>query len=48
MLSPEDAGVAEKLAMHLANVADRDDYEVYNDNVSCKISFIMSLLVSDV
>ncbi|KAG6604310.1 Protein CHROMATIN REMODELING 24, partial [Cucurbita argyrosperma subsp. sororia] len=44
VLSPEDAGVAEKLAMHLANVADRDDYEVYNDNVSCKISFIMSLL----
>lgn len=48
VLSPEDAGVAEKLAKHLADVADRDDYEVYNDNVSCKISFIMSLLVSDV
>lgn len=48
VLSPEDAGVAEKLAMHLADVADRDDYEAYHDNVSCKISFIMALLVSDV
>lgn len=47
VLSPEDAGVAEKLAKHLADVVDRDDHEVYDDNVSCKISFIMSLLVSD-
>lgn len=44
VLSPEDAGVAEKLAKHLADVVDRDDHEVYDDNVSCKISFIMSLL----
>ena len=48
VLSPEDAGVAEKLAKRLADVVDRDFYEVYDDNVSCKISFIMSLLVSDV
>ncbi|KAL0543614.1 hypothetical protein IC582_018714 [Cucumis melo] len=44
VLSPEDAGVAEKLAKQLADVVDRDFSEVYDDNVSCKISFIMSLL----
>lgn len=48
MLNPEDAGVAEKLAMHVADVAERTDFQEKHDNVSCKISFILSLLVRDV
>ncbi|KAL5755404.1 hypothetical protein ACOSP7_023624 [Xanthoceras sorbifolium] len=44
MLNPEDAGVAEKLAMHIADVAEKDDFQEQHDNVSCKISFILSLL----
>ncbi|XP_050259364.1 uncharacterized protein LOC126704402 isoform X3 [Quercus robur] len=44
MLKPEDVNVAEKLAMHIADVADTDDLEEKHDSVSCKISFILSLL----
>ncbi|KAK1587650.1 hypothetical protein Q3G72_015382 [Acer saccharum] len=44
MLNPEDAGLAEKLAMHIADVAEKDDFQEQHDNVSCKISFILSLL----
>uniref|UniRef100_A0A7N2RCC1 Uncharacterized protein n=1 Tax=Quercus lobata TaxID=97700 RepID=A0A7N2RCC1_QUELO len=44
MLKPEDVHVAEKLAMHIADVADTDDLEEKHDSVSCKISFILSLL----
>ncbi|KAK7399357.1 hypothetical protein VNO78_10539 [Psophocarpus tetragonolobus] len=43
MLKPEEANVAEKLAMHIADVADADKFKDEQD-VSCKISFIMSLL----
>ncbi|KAI4345067.1 hypothetical protein L6164_012234 [Bauhinia variegata] len=43
MLKPEEVNVAEKLAMHIADVADRDEFADEHD-VSCKISFIMSLL----
>ena len=45
MLNPEDVAVAEKLAMH---VAERTDFQEKHDNISCKISFVLSLLVSDV
>ena len=45
MLKPEEVNVAEKLAMHLADVAETDEFEDKQD-VSCKTSFIMSLLVS--
>ena len=44
MAEQEDHKVAEKLAMHIADVADRFDI-VENHNISCKISFILSLLV---
>ncbi|KAK3009783.1 hypothetical protein RJ639_015403, partial [Escallonia herrerae] len=44
MLKPEDHGVAEKLAMHIADLTERFDFEEKHDSVSCKISFIMSLL----
>lgn len=49
MLKPEDVHVAEKLAMHIADVADADDLEEKHDIdiVSCKISFILSLLVGN-
>lgn len=40
----EDRRVAEKLAMHIADVAERFDI-VENHDISCKISFILSLLV---
>ncbi|TKY60449.1 CHROMATIN REMODELING 24 [Spatholobus suberectus] len=43
MLKPEEANVAAKLAMHIADVADTDKFKDEQD-VSCKISFIMSLL----
>ncbi|XVE83355.1 hypothetical protein DITRI_Ditri16bG0082700 [Diplodiscus trichospermus] len=44
MLNPEDAGVAEKLAMHVADVAETDDFQDNHDNLSCKISFLLLLL----
>ncbi|KAJ0040417.1 hypothetical protein Pint_27404 [Pistacia integerrima] len=44
MLNPEDARVAEKLAMYIADAAEEDDFQEQHDNVSCKISFILSLL----
>ncbi|CAJ1937777.1 unnamed protein product [Sphenostylis stenocarpa] len=43
MLKPEEANIATKLAMHIADVADTDKFKDEQD-VSCKISFIMSLL----
>ncbi|CAI8619164.1 unnamed protein product [Vicia faba] len=43
MLKPEEVSVAEKLAMHIADVAETDKFKDEHD-VSCKISFIMSLL----
>ncbi|XP_028770191.1 protein CHROMATIN REMODELING 24 isoform X2 [Neltuma alba] len=43
MLKPEEVNIAEKLAMHIADVADTDKFKAEHD-VSCKISFIMSLL----
>jgi hypothetical protein len=45
MLKPEDVNMAEKLAMHIADVAETDGLEESHDNVSCKLSFILSLLV---
>ncbi|KAA3456121.1 protein CHROMATIN REMODELING 24 [Gossypium australe] len=44
MLNPEDASVAEKLAMHVADVAETNDFQDNHDNLSCKISFLLSLL----
>ncbi|KAK6259126.1 hypothetical protein SCA6_013600 [Theobroma cacao] len=44
MLNSEDAGMAEKLAMHVADVAETDDFQDNHDNLSCKISFLLSLL----
>lgn len=43
MVEQEDHRVAEKLAMHIADVAERFDI-VENHDISCKISFILSLL----
>ncbi|XP_015573004.2 protein CHROMATIN REMODELING 24 [Ricinus communis] len=43
-ISPEDAGLAEKLALHVADVAEKAEFQEKHDNISCKISFIMSLL----
>ncbi|CAA0837935.1 Protein CHROMATIN REMODELING 24 [Striga hermonthica] len=43
MVNQEDHRVAEKLAMHIADVAERFDV-VDNNDMSCKISFILSLL----
>ncbi|KAK4483541.1 hypothetical protein RD792_010739 [Penstemon davidsonii] len=42
-VNQEDRQVAEKLAKHIADVAERFDI-VENHNVSCKLSFILSLL----
>ncbi|XP_024007078.1 protein CHROMATIN REMODELING 24 isoform X2 [Eutrema salsugineum] len=43
-LTQEEAGVAERLAMHIADNVDTDDFQTKNDSISCKLSFIMSLL----
>lgn len=47
MLSPEDRSLAENLALHLADVSERGAFHEKHDNISCKISFILSLLVRD-
>lgn len=44
MLKPEDVHMAEKLAMHIADVAETNDLEEKHDIISCKIYFILSLL----
>lgn len=44
ILNQEDRGLAEKLAMYAADLTDGDDLQEKHDNVSCKISFILSLL----
>nr|XP_043628305.1 protein CHROMATIN REMODELING 24 isoform X2 [Erigeron canadensis] len=44
VLNQDDHGVAEKLAKHIADVADRYDIRDNQENLSCKISFISSLL----
>ncbi|PSS30202.1 Protein CHROMATIN REMODELING like [Actinidia chinensis var. chinensis] len=44
MLNQEDHVVAEKLAMHIADVTERSNFEEKHDNVSCKISFIVALM----
>lgn len=44
MLNQEDCGLAEKLAMHAAQLTEEDDFQEKPDNLSCKISFILSLL----
>ncbi|KAK1367039.1 Chromatin remodeling 24 [Heracleum sosnowskyi] len=46
MLNPEEHGMAEKLATHIADVTERLDFAEKHDYVSCKISFILSLLPS--
>ena len=45
MLKPEEVNVAEKLAMYIADAAEDDGFEENHVNISCKISFILSLLV---
>ncbi|XP_047330886.1 protein CHROMATIN REMODELING 24 [Impatiens glandulifera] len=42
-LNQDDSIVAEKLAMHIADMTERS-FEEKHSNISCKISFIMSLL----
>ncbi|XP_044510822.1 protein CHROMATIN REMODELING 24 isoform X4 [Mangifera indica] len=44
MLNPEDARVAEKLAMYIADATGGEEFQEQHDNVSCKISFILALL----
>ncbi|PON78685.1 Protein CHROMATIN REMODELING [Trema orientale] len=44
MLKPEEVNVAEKLAMYIADAAEEDGFEENHVNISCKISFILSLL----
>ncbi|GMH10401.1 hypothetical protein Nepgr_012242 [Nepenthes gracilis] len=43
-LSQEDRGLAEKLAMHVAKFSVEEDFLEMHGSVSCKISFILSLL----
>lgn len=45
MLNQDECGLAEKLAMHAAQLSEEDDFQEKHANLSCKISFILSLLV---
>ena len=45
MLKQVDVCMAEKLAMHIADVAEKKDLDENHANLSCKVSFIMTLLV---
>ncbi|CAM0144849.1 unnamed protein product [Urochloa decumbens] len=44
MLNDQDIGMVEKMAMNLADMAHNDDALEVGQDVSCKLSFIMSLL----
>ncbi|XP_038989186.1 protein CHROMATIN REMODELING 24 [Phoenix dactylifera] len=44
MLNREELSMVEEMAMNLANMTDHDDAPQVDLNVSCKISFILSLL----
>ncbi|KXG27450.2 protein CHROMATIN REMODELING 24 isoform X2 [Sorghum bicolor] len=44
MLNDQDIGMVEKMAMNLADMAHDDDALQVGQDVSCKLSFIMSLL----
>ncbi|CAN6236773.1 unnamed protein product [Urochloa humidicola] len=44
MLDDQDIGMVEKMAMNLADMAHNDDALEVGQDVSCKLSFIMSLL----
>ncbi|KAG0500026.1 hypothetical protein HPP92_000098 [Vanilla planifolia] len=44
MLNREELGMVEEMALNLANMSNHDDILKNGDNVSCKLSFIMSLL----
>ncbi|OEL31638.1 Protein CHROMATIN REMODELING 24, partial [Dichanthelium oligosanthes] len=44
MLNDHDIGMVEKMAMNLADMAHDDDALQVSQDVSCKLSFIMSLL----
>lgn len=46
MLNDQDIGMVEKMAMNLADMAHDDNALEVGQDVSCKLSFIMSLLVS--
>lgn len=45
MLDREELGMVEEMAMNLANMTDHGDAPQVDLDVSCKISFILSLLV---
>lgn len=45
MLNREEVSIVEAMAMSLANMTDQDSILQIDHNMSCKISFIMSLLV---
>ena len=46
VLNDQDKGMVEKMAMNLADMANDDDALQVGEEVSCKLIFIMSLLVS--
>ena len=45
MANPDDVGMAEKLATHIADIGEIDGFQETPDEISCKIPFIISLLV---
>ncbi|KAJ4950878.1 hypothetical protein NE237_027710 [Protea cynaroides] len=44
MLNQKELGIVERIVLHLANATDGADPQKMHENVSCKISFIESLL----
>lgn len=46
MLNDQEKGMVQKMAMNLADMTNEDDGLQVGGDVSCKLTFIMSLLVS--
>ncbi|KAF5208145.1 Chromatin remodeling [Thalictrum thalictroides] len=44
MLNQDDLSILQRMALHLANSTDSDNFQNLIDDVSCKITFILSLL----
>ncbi|PIA47560.1 hypothetical protein AQUCO_01400302v1 [Aquilegia coerulea] len=44
MLDQDDMSILERMALHLANATDSENFQNLIDDVSCKITFILSLL----
>lgn len=45
MATPDELGMIEKMVLELANTTESEDFQILGAHISCKITFILSLLV---